>query len=213
MVHRQVSRHRSGAVSGGGSSPVRTLPSPSRLEAPYWQSTRTWTPSSGSSGLTRSSSARKDSGGLSGRFPGSSDQHPSRGVRTASPTASKQPINIERAKTPWAPGSGQNRRLCTRRGRLQSVDRARSAKHGGLGSGAPRRHISDVWDWRSWCCGPKWSWGMGPLSPSSSGIIGIFTWNPLGEQGESAPDGYCVSKKLRARLGCVPTTHGLGGKP
>lgn len=38
--------------------------------------------------------------------------HPT-GVSTATSTASKQPINIERAKSPWAPGSGQNRRLCT----------------------------------------------------------------------------------------------------
>lgn len=34
---------------------------------------RTWTPTSGSSDLTRSSSARKDSDGLSGLLPGSSD--------------------------------------------------------------------------------------------------------------------------------------------
>lgn len=54
--------------------------------------------------------------------------HPT-GVSIATSTASKQPINIERAESPWAPGSGQNRRLCTH---SAAILRSTAARQPGL---------------------------------------------------------------------------------
>lgn len=134
--------------ASGGPSPIRALPRPPRLDAPHWQSTRTRTPTSGSAGLARSSSPRKKSGCLSGRFPGSSDQHPSRGVsRYRNLHCIETAHSTSNARKPHGPPdvvkTGDCAPQCSdARGRLQSVGRAWSAKSGraSLASGAPRRH-------------------------------------------------------------------------
>lgn len=98
LARREIPQHRHRATQWWTIAKSGTA-KPTELDAPYWRSIGTWTghpPQASSSGLTRSSSPRRDSGDPSGSLPGPSDQDPD-GVSTTSSTASKQPINIERA--------------------------------------------------------------------------------------------------------------------
>lgn len=111
------------------------------------QSTGTLTRTSGSSGLDRSSSPRKNSGGLSGRLPGSGDQHclPWREQAPEPPLHRDSPFNIERAKPHGPPRIWSKPATMHLNAPSVKVDCSPSTGRGrpkaeGLASGAPRRH-------------------------------------------------------------------------